>query len=95
VAAADGLRFDGPRIFHPAAMIDVMDVEVAEATAARPEKLWKRPICQRSFLGCQATFPKRRRRAAGHAVAAHEDDSPISPSWMRSCNSIIAMLWRT
>jgi len=36
--SAKGLRADRPAIFHPAKMIDMMDVEVAVAAAAGPDK---------------------------------------------------------
>src|SRR6266403_1512318 len=54
------LSFDRPRVLHPAQMIDVMNVEITEATAAGPEKTMKilnlpeqftrlpRPLCGKS-----------------------------------------------
>ena len=38
MASTECLRFDGPRVLHPAKMIDVMDVKIAVAAAARPKK---------------------------------------------------------
>lgn len=38
VASAEGLGFDGPIIFHPAKVVNVMDIEVVEAAAAGPKE---------------------------------------------------------
>ena len=38
---AQGLGFHRPGILHPAEMIDVMDVKIAETTAAGPEETMK------------------------------------------------------
>ena len=38
MAAAQGLGLDRPGVLHPAAMVDDVDVEVAEAAAAGPEE---------------------------------------------------------
>ena len=38
MASAEGLGLDRPGVLHPAEMVDVVDVEVAEAAAAGPEE---------------------------------------------------------
>src|SRR6267154_1691206 len=37
MSAAGRMCFDGPGIFHPATLVDLVNVEIAEDSAARPE----------------------------------------------------------
>src|SRR5439155_7755642 len=58
VAPAEGLRFDRPRILHPAEMINVMDVKIIETAAAGPEEAMEVPNLPEQFT--RITGPLRR-----------------------------------
>src|SRR6186713_788459 len=51
VTAADGVRLDRPGILHPAAVINVMDVEVGKATPAGPEEAMEATNLPEQFAG--------------------------------------------
>src|SRR5438046_518675 len=73
--SAEGLGFDGPGVFHPAKVINMMDVEVAETAAAGPEKTME-------ALNLPEQFRWRPRPLGGergtersvHAIPAHQHD---------------------
>ena len=75
MAAAERLGFDGPGVFHPAEMIDVVNVEIAVTTTAQPDEAVEaldliHQIGERAGVG----FGEGGGERAGHAVTAHEDD---------------------
>src|SRR6478672_1393567 len=75
MSTAQCLRLHRPRIFHPAKMIDVMDVKIAVAAAASPKETMKltnlpkqlarvaRPFCRESVS-----------HRPVHAITAHQDE---------------------
>src|SRR5688572_30473180 len=72
MAAAEGLGFDGPGVFHPAEMIDVVNKEVAEATAAGPEEAVETADLPHELAAFAVEFRgERGPNRAVHAVAAH------------------------
>ena len=75
VTAAYALGLDGPGVFHPAEMVDDVDVEVAEAAAACPEEAVESPnlVFQVGDIG-RLGGRGERADGAGHAVATHQDD---------------------
>ena len=75
MAAAQRLGLDRPGVLHPAAMVDDVDVEVAEAAAAGPEEAVEAP----NLVGHFGDVGRLRRRLhrsdrAVHAVAAHQNE---------------------
>src|ERR1051326_8431954 len=58
---ADGLGLDWPGILHPAQMVDVMNVKVAEAPAARPNKAMEPLNLPEQFAGFARPFFRKDR----------------------------------
>ena len=75
VAAAEGLGLDRPGVLHPAALVDLVDVEVAEAAAAGPEEAVE-PLDLVEQLADVVRLRAGREAAdrAVHAVGPHGDD---------------------
>src|SRR5436190_11426718 len=75
MASAERLRFDRPIVLHPAEMVNVMDVEVIEASSAGPKETVEIPNLPKQLvwlarpLGCE-----RRARRPMHPVTAHENN---------------------
>src|SRR5687767_8334048 len=75
MATAEALRFDGPGVFHPAEMVDVVDVEVAVATAAGPKEAVEAADLPHEFAAFTIPFGgEGGTDRAVHAVTAHEHD---------------------
>ncbi len=75
MAAAEGHGFDGPGVFHPALVVDDVDVEIAEVAAASPEEAVEALDLVHHFADARG-FHERVEEAhrAVDAVAALEDD---------------------
>ena len=75
MAATESLGFDRPRVFHPAALVDLVNVEVAEESAAGPEEAVESLDLEHDFaLPFRFLFGKGGGYRAVHAVGAHVDD---------------------
>ena len=75
MASAQGLGLDRPGVLHPAEVVDVVDVEVAEAAAAGPEEAVEALDLPEQFAGLAGPLGgEGRAERPVHAVAAHQDD---------------------
>src|SRR5262249_33301000 len=75
MTSADGLCLHGPRVLHPAEMIDVVNVKIVEASAARPDEAVEPPDLIVEFADIRGLGRRSEcRRRSVHAIAAHEDN---------------------
>src|SRR5262245_30699170 len=71
VPSANRFGFDGPRVLHPAEVIDVVDVEIAEAATARPkEAVEARNLPEQFARFAGPFFRKRRSEHSLHSITA-------------------------
>ena len=76
MASAQGLGLDRPGVLHPAETINVVDVKVAEETAAGPDEAVKARNLPEQFgrAAARPFFRETGRQRPGHAVAAQQND---------------------
>src|ERR1039458_3155694 len=77
MASAQGLRLDRPGVFHPAAMVNVMDVKIVETPAAGPDETVEVLNLPEQFAGLARPLRRIRRPARSmHPVAAQQNEIP-------------------
>src|SRR6266853_6388015 len=75
MAAAQRLGLDRPGVLHPAEMINMVNVKVAEAPAARPEEAVEALNLPEQFSRfARPFFRKRRSHRSMHPVASQQNE---------------------
>src|ERR1017187_1703767 len=75
MTSAQGLRLDRPGVFHPEAMVNVVDIKIVETPAAGPDETMKALDLPEQFAGAARPLRRIRRAARSvHPVAAQQNE---------------------